>query len=546
MFLTRKRYIKASFTSLYRKERGSALLGVFGVLGVTTVMALTVTTASLHALGFSTSTRAGVEAEAAAEAGVDFAAANLSNSICQANYSSNTAPIYSVDISYSALQTSPGDTDNSWVAGCPSDLSAKRLKLVSTGWASNVGVAKNSSQDVRKVEAIYPYTPSPPSYSIIPSGPATYSYAQTDPTINNMVLTQGGSTKPSIVYRSGSATCTSASEITGDVILGGGGLTVTSGCTINGDLFTSGVVSVQSGEIMGNVNAAGVQGGISVTLATPAVVDGSVYAAGPVSISGRIGGNVVSGPVSGDSTFSNKSSVGGSVVSAGTVSAPAGVIKGTTSINRTGILTPAIPVAPPWVDFAYDPAGWITSTGSRYAVVTMTGCSSSNLNTALNTAQSSNVPIIVDTRICGPVTDFSHHDMILTSDVVILANGFNFQTNNIQAPSAPDKRLWIIIPDGVADSAPTCGVGSSATLGQHVEIGPHVNTLIYSPCAISNGGDHLSGQMYASSVNTSSEFVLIYLPIGLPSVNLSTGQHLAPSGTGVLGDRTSIRDLLVG
>lgn len=546
MFLTCARLMKNILPSLHARERGSALLGVLGVLGVTTVIGVTVTSASLHALGFSTSTRAGVEAEAAAEAGVDFAAANLSSSICQANYSSNTAPIFSVDISYSSLQTSPGDIDHSWVAGCPSDVTAQRLRLVSTGWASNLGVASNSSQNVRKVEAIYPYTPSPPSYSIIPSGPATYSYSQSDPTINNIVLSQGGSTKASIVYRSGSATCTSGSQITGDVILGGGGLAVTSGCTINGDLYTSGVVSVQSGEIIGNVNAAGVQGGTSVTLATPAVVDGSIYAAGPVSIAGMVGGNVVSGPISGLSTFSNKSSVGGSVVSAGTVSAPAGVIKGTTSINQSGILTPAIPVAPPWVDFAYNPAEWITSTGSRYATVTMTGCSSSNLHTALNTAQNSPVPVVLDTRICGPVTDFSHHDLMLTSDTVILANGFKFQTNNIQSASAPDKRLWIIIPDGVADSSPTCGVGSSASLGQHVEIGPHVNTLIYSPCAISNGGDHLSGQMYSSSVNTSSEFELIYLPIGLPGVNLSTGQHLAPSGTGVLGDRTSIRDLLVG
>ena len=546
MFLNLLRNLQSTRSSSCIRERGSALIGVIAILGVTSVVAVSITTSSLHALGYTTATRAGVEAEAAAEAGVDFAAASLSNSSCHPQYSSNSAPIFAVTVSYSTLQTSPGDTDNSWVAGCPGSIGPQRLKLISTGWAADLGVAGNSSQNVRRVEAIYPYAPSPPSYTIIPSGPTTYSYAQADPTINNMTITQGGTTKPSIVYRSGSATCTSQSRINGDVVLGGGALSVTSGCTINGDLYTSGVVSVQSGEIIGNVNAAGVQGGTSVTLATPAVVDGNIYAAGSVSISGKVGGNIVSGPVAGVSTFSNQSSVGGSIVTAGTVSASAGSIKGTTTINKSGIITPAIPFAPPWVDFAYNPADWVASDGSPYTVLTMVTCSASDLTTFLLAAQNSKRSVILDTRACGAVTDFSHHDLMLTSDTVILVKGFNFQTNNIQSPSEPDKRLWIIAPDSVADSQPTCGTGSSSTLGQHVEIGPHVNTMIYSPCAISNSGDHLSGQMYSASVNTSSEFELIYMPIGLPTVNLSTGQYLAPSGTGVLGDRTSMRDLVVG
>ena len=546
MFLTCKRYLRSSLPAFHMKDQGSALVAVLGVMGVTTVIAVSLTTTSFHALGYTTATRAGVEAEAAAEAGVDFAAASLASSICQASYSSISAPIFSVAISHSPLPTSPGDTDNSWVAGCPVALGAQRLKLISTGWATNLGVADNSSQNVRKVEAIYPYSPSPPSYTIMPSGPATYSYSQTDPTINNLTITQGGAIKPSMVYLSGSATCTSHSQITGDVILGNGGLSVTSGCTINGDLYTNGVVSVVSGEINGNVNAAGVQGGTSVTLATSAVVDGNIYAAGPVSIAGQVGGNIVVGPILGVSTFSNKSSVGGSVVTAGTISASAGSIKGMTSTNQSGIITPAIPFAPPWVDFAYNPADWVAADGSAYVTLTMLGCSSSALNTALNTAQNSRKPIILDTRVCGANTDFSHHDLMLKSDVVILANGFNFQTNNIQSPSAPDKRLWIVIPDGVADSAPTCGTGSSASLGQHVEIGPHVNTMIYSPCAIDNSGDQLSGQMYSSSISTSSDFQLNFIPIGLPNIDLSTGKHIDPPGTGVLGDRTSIRDLVMG
>lgn len=525
-------------------EQGSAILGVLGIMGVTMVIAVTTTTASLHAVGITTATRASVEAEAAAEAGIDYAASKLATSVCQSTYSSSAAPIFSVVVSYSNLVTSPGTTDNSWIAGCPSATSAQRLKLVSTGTANTAGVAGNTTGNSRKVEAIYPYAPSPPANTITPSGPATYSYSQQDPTINNLTITQGGTTRPSVVYLSGSATCTSGSQITGDVILGGGGLSVTAGCTVNGDLSTSGVVSIQSGEVMGNVNAGGVQSGTSVTLATPGIIDGNIFAAGPVSISGKVGGNVVAGPVAGSSTFSNKSAVGGSVVLAGTLSGSTSGIAGTITQNKAGIVTPTVPFAPQWVDYAYSPSDWVASNGTPYSVVTMSTCTSTVLTNALATLSGSATPMILDTRACGAVTNFSGKNMILTSDSVIIANGFNFSTNNIQASSAPDKRLWIIIPDTIADRQPTCPSGSSASIGNNVQVGPHVASMIYSPCAISNGGDVWTGQMYSSSIGTSAAFLLNFIQIGLPTVNLSTGQYLAPAGTGVLGDRTSIRDLV--
>lgn len=530
---------------LRRNERGSAILGVLGVMGVTVVIGITVTTASLHAVGITTSTRASVEAEAAAEAGIDYAASQLATSVCQAQYSSSTAPIFSVVVSYSDLSAPPGTTDNSWVSGCPTtDTEAQRLKLVSIGTASTKGVAGNTTGNVRKVEAIYPYTPSPPSYTIVPSGPATYSYSQIDPTINNLTITQAGTIRPTLVYLSGSATCTSGSQITGDVILGSGGLSITSGCTINGDLSTAGVVSIQSGEVTGNVNAAGVQSGTSVSLSNSAVVDGNIFAGGPVSIDGKVGGNAVAGPVSGTSTFSSQSSVGGSVVSAGTVSAANGSVKGTITQNKSGIVTPTVPFAPPWIDYAYSPSDWVASNGTPYSVLTMTSCTSSVLSSALATLAGSATPMILDTRVCGSVTNFSGNNLTLTSDSVILANGFNFSSNNIQASTAPNKRLWIIIPDTVRDAQPTCPTNSSASIGNNVHVGPNVAAMIYSPCAISNGGDVWTGQMYSSSIGTSANFVLNFLQIGLPTVNLSTGQYLAPTGTGVLGDRTSIRDLV--
>lgn len=527
------------------KERGSAMLAVLGLMGVSSVIAISTTSMSLHAVGYSTSTRAGVQAEAAAEAGIDYAAAKLATSVCQPLYTSNVVPVFSVTISYSTLQTSPGDVDNSWVAGCPATNSVKRLKLVSTGWAETLGVAGNTSGNVRKVEGIYPYIPSPSAYAIIPSGAAIYSFAQTDPTINNLEVTQAGTARATIQYLSGSATCTSGSMIKGDLILGNGAIS-TNGCYIDGDLWASSTVSIQSGEITGNVHASGVLNGVSVSLSPSAIVDGNVFAAGPVSSGGKIGGNVVAGPTGGTSVFSNKSSVGGSIISAGSVT-NSGIVMGTIKTNQTGIVTPAIPLVPGWVDFGFSATDWVTVAGDPYALLTMNACDATTLAAALTTVQNSLSPIILDTRVCGAVTNLgtSNSNFILKSDTVIVANGFNISWNNIQSSDTTDKRLWIMIPDTVVDGKPTCPVNSSATISNHVEVGHNVAAMIYSPCAISNHGDEWRGQIYGSSITSSASFELSYLPIGLPTVNLSTGQFLPPPGTGVLGARISIRDLVV-
>jgi cytoskeletal protein CcmA (bactofilin family) len=544
MFLAR--WLKRRLQRFGAKEGGTALIAVLGVMGVASVIGITTTSMSLHAVGFTTSTRAGVQAEAAAEAGVDYAAANLATSVCQPTYASRTAPIFAVTIAYSTLATSPGAIDTSWVNGCPTLTSAARLKLVSKGTASSLGVAGDSSQNVRTVEAIYSYTPSSPSYAIIPSGGALYASAQADPTVNNMTINQAGTVRPSIQFLSGSATCTSGTTITGDVFLGAGALTATSGCTINGDLWAKAGVNIQSGEVTGNVHSDGTGSGDSVSLASSSIIDGDIYSAGSVGISGKVGGNIVAGPSAVSSKFTNASSVGGSVVTSGTVSAPVGSIKGTVTTNESGVVTPIIPVVPNWVDYAYSPNDWKTSTGVPYVVATMSTCSTTDLSMAVTAIQNSLVPIILDTRVCGPITNFKGLNFSLTSDAVIIANGFNLASNNIQSADSLSKRLWIIVPDTVIDGVPTCGTGSTASIGSGVVVGPLVASLIYSPCAISNSGDVWRGQMYSSSIGTSSSFTLNFLPIGLPTVNLSTGTFLPPTGSGVLGARISIRDLAVG
>ncbi|TFD34760.1 hypothetical protein E3T37_16500 [Cryobacterium sp. TMT2-10] len=518
-----------------RRERGSALVGVIGVLAVASIVTLTVGTLTVGALTFTNSTRAGVQAQAAAESGVDVAAAALAAGNCQPTFVSGggSIPKYSVAIYFTRISTG----EDSYT-GCPSFADVDRVRVVSTGSAVGPGTVS------AKIEAVFAFIPLPVPPPITASGGAIYAFAQNDPTMNNLTVTQGSTVRPVIQYLSGSMTCTSQSTIDGDVILGQGSVSSMSQCTVNGDLWASGTVDMQSGKVTGNVNALGVRSGVSVTLSSSANVLGNVYAAGPVLIAGDVGGNVVSGPGVGGSSFTNQASIGGSVVAAGTVSyASRGDIVGTITESKSGIVTPTIPFVPGWADYVYDAGAWKTEAGVQYVERTMSSCG--DLAAELNSAQNSLLPIIVDTRVCGGSTDFSSINLQLKSNMVLIANGFKFQNNDIQSSSIAEKRLWVITPDSLVDSLPTCTSASASSIGTQVVVGPHVSALVYTPCDIDNKADIWRGQIYARSVKTSAPFTLIYLPLGVPGVNLSLGTQTPslPPGAGNLGDRISIRDL---
>ncbi len=140
----------ATRASITPSDGGSALLTVIGIMGVASILVLTISTMSLSSLGNTSAARARVQSQAAAEAGIDYAAAQLANSGgCPTSLSSIAAPIFTVTISYF--------TGTSWVDDCPLPSSVERVKIISTGSATSFGVAGNSSGDVRRVEAIFPY-----------------------------------------------------------------------------------------------------------------------------------------------------------------------------------------------------------------------------------------------------------------------------------------------------------------------------------------------------------------------------------------------------
>lgn len=132
-----------------RRNEGSALITVIAVMAVMMIVSLTVVSVTLSSLHVTRSTLGGVQAQAAADGGIDDTAAKLATSSCEegAAYASTTTPQFSVTISYS-LQEDGGD----WLPGC-AVVGAKRIKLVSTGTAQ--AAIGQENQETRKVEAIY-------------------------------------------------------------------------------------------------------------------------------------------------------------------------------------------------------------------------------------------------------------------------------------------------------------------------------------------------------------------------------------------------------
>ena len=129
-------------------ERGSALMAVIGVMAVLLIITLTVSSSSLQALTITTSTRAGVQAQAAAEAGIDAALVKLSTGTAcpEVLLESVTAPIFTATVVYLAA----GDDE----AAC---AEATQVRIVSTGTALNPGSTGITPRARRTIEAVFAY-----------------------------------------------------------------------------------------------------------------------------------------------------------------------------------------------------------------------------------------------------------------------------------------------------------------------------------------------------------------------------------------------------
>ena len=406
--------LRRHFSRLRNDESGNVFISVIGLLALSSVIAVTIATSTTQAIAQTTSTRAGVQAQAAADAGIAVAQIKyMQTGSCataggvyqnwpgQAGYTADD-PQYKVTV----WRQSGG----TWIQGCPLDTTTK-VRLVSTGVAKNAGASNLSANNRRYMEMVGTRTIQVDAGSAL----TFYSGTQMD---SNVVISGTGSTA-TLQMISGDYSCTNAGTIDASLYVPNGKVTLTNHCYIKGSVYSSSTVSMDNyGHIGGDVYAIG-----KVSLENNAQIDGNMYTngdflvnggllkgsieargAGSVTGTGRVNGNVwaeyissITGRIDGSATSARYSTdasvktsispgsasdlrVGGSVVLGGSIDTwtvcngqwtEAGMacglttgtrsITGTLTLHQAGQSIPASrtqPAAKAWVDVPYKKTDW--------------------------------------------------------------------------------------------------------------------------------------------------------------------------------------------
>ena len=555
MFLnTRKIFSKSD-------DAGSTLLAVLGIALVTSVIGVTVVTATINGLGVTSASRAGVQARAAAEAGVDRALVAIQSG-CSTTYSSAGTPRYTYDVKYSISSTTP-----SWVTGCPTN-DATLIKITSKGYAANPTVTGSSTSDTRTVEAIYANVPVYVAAPVVL--PAVYANT-VEGTFKNFVLSSSSaSIAADVLIKNGNVICSNGATIDGSVLLANGYAQLTN-CNVNGVVHVSKYVDVSgTGTVLKKDVIAlgqGVAAGGNVVNLQSGIggVEGSVYSSGNVQDDSLIQGNVsLSGTTANAVKVGGSGHVKGNVVSSGSVTvASGGAIDGTTSSNFSGLAPLPAPRVPDWTDIPYPhPTAW-----NGYTVLTWptstSSCSVGNSNAfweSLSSQSASLGNIVVDARGCGAAgLDFQNNitNIQLSSNISFIAWKFNVNKLVATTNSSAARYLWFMVPDNYADTGsdgkptPTCPTTvnpatpvGTITLTNEANIAPTIAAMAYTPCKIISDRNSWRGQLYGGTLEFLQQAQLTYVPVGVSGVDFFSSLPPVLVQTGSkLGGRVSFREL---
>lgn len=234
-------------------DRGSALIAVLGVMIIGIIMTTLIATSVVSAYGFSSSTRAGVQSHASADAGIAAARAGL---YVSGNCAAQPTPgVYTSTGTLTYSATVQFDAGSGWQAGCPT-ASASRVRIVSTGNPQAKGNSGNTSGNSRQVEAIYNWLVP----GVKPSGTSIDLYG------GGQVEANSGfdlSESAGLVVQNGNLVCNKNNSVfNGNLTVGGaspnGNLTFGGSCTVNGNVVVQNTATLGSGQIVGNLTAASV------------------------------------------------------------------------------------------------------------------------------------------------------------------------------------------------------------------------------------------------------------------------------------------------
>lgn len=547
--------------SLHRRDEGAALAAVIGLMAVMLLLTTVVATSVIGSLAVTTGTRAGVQSQAAAEAGIAAARAGLIAGTCGAQpLNAVNAPTYQSAAGatprYVATVWHPNGAGQ-WLAGCPVGLTTT-VRILSTGYAGALGVAGAAAGDTTNLEAILSSAATPTS--IQASGPAVYAYSSSGFGGGGTLYSVDGDS-PNVMVKTGNVICDGGSNGISDLVVDNGTLLVKGGCGLTGNAWSSLRTTIDGGATVGgNVVAAGVTHGGT-------LIAGSVWSTLDVTINGggKIQGNatgaslsVTNGTLNGDGWIYGLSTLnwGGylnghlttkALSKPNNASYDSQYVKGTITVLPGGLgsssfsTPPARPVVPGWVDFAYDASKWV-----GFTPVVMSGTCSYAALQAVVTALTG--PGLIDARLCTNGIAIAGSDKVkIASDVAIIANKFALTNGGgFKADSA--QRLWLITSDEVANRLPTCPVGGSFTISGDFDFSTTLSTMLYTPCAVNvgTGIDTFRGQLFVGAATIDGGAHLGYDAIGLPGVNLNDGTITTVTATEANRVLSSLRNVQAG
>lgn len=487
MFLTlHQRFSEA------REDRGSAMVAVIGVLLVSLVVTTIISASVIQALGFSTATRANVQSQAAAEAGLAVAQASLLRGECTTGiYESASDPAYYVEIKYTI-----GGVES---VGCPVEGST-RVTISAGGEAATPGIGV-SSGDEAAVEASYIATGS----SVPGSGAAIYAYSATGFGGSGSLVSLTGD-EATVHIKDGSVNCDGASSVPDSFVVANGGLTATGSCNINGSVWASGKVKLTGAlRVGGEVVASALEMTGSSKVGGTAWITGHTEMAWSTSVGGHLTTKTFDG-----ANPSGNAPAGRTVIAAGPPAKP-------------------LPTVADWIDFPYDPSMWPGFTEK----VISGNCDFNKVQAAVDSLAGN--PGILDARNCsGDFKPSQYQTLEIKGDLAIFSNKFELG-NSFKIDADDDYNLWLITPDEVADGVPTCPSG-----GKFVLSGTFANTadttgLIYTPCkAVIGNSNKWYGQVFAGQTSVNGAASLYFSPVGLPGYDLSTGTSSGTTPLSVL------------
>ena len=586
-----------------RDEQGVALIAVIGVMAVGVVVGSVILTSILSGIGFTASTRAGVQSQAGADAGLAAVQAGLQiPGDCVARSSQYTPDVVVPGLEYVATVWIPNaSAPEGWIRGCPSTPSMS-VRVISEGVADAKGVAGNDQGDESYVEAIFGAIPA----SVVEGPSASAVYTGSGGSISSLTVSAGAGSPGDIHILKGNFNCNSGSVISGSIVVADGDLDITNACTIGGSAKASGSVKITSsvsvaGDVVaaggpvnltntgirigGSVYAAGladihatVEGGVeatgAVTIQSGGLIKQSVVAGGKLTISGRVNGNATTPSTAVTQVDPNSMRVAGSLRVGGAISTwgyawnvPSEgasdaekaayhlVTKGwvgSIAYNQPGLTGPLPKPAPtvtPWVDFEYDHADWAGFAYLKWPASAGCGVGNWNFTThpIYSQIQNLTMPTVIDTRECD--IDIRGGTLAVKTDITFVGKKTTLGTMKFTASDGADHRMWFLVPDANPSAAgANCTAGSDIITDGATEFSANIVTLAYTPCKISmNNGTKWRGQLYSGSFAVSSGDSLVYMPIGIPGTDLSGGATPGgPVGGGSarLGDPISIRNRL--